>query len=173
MRALKTLLLATLLVLAGQAGNTDEVSERDPILEAVANMNAAWDGQDVSTCLTFYTADTDFENSFGWTIHGRDSLGLFLEWLFDRYPRQEGTQAPETASTVDVLGQGLALVDSVRVIHPSDEQAPPRSIRTTQILRQESGRWLIWKTRIWEQRSPNAVPTDLVAPTRFDVAGAD
>ena len=116
---------------------------------AVDGMNSAWDQQDLQTCLAFFTNDIDFENSFGWTVRDRDELGGFLEWLFARYPKTDGKNStePKSTSEVDFLGPEIALVDSVKVIQPSAEGSSQRAFRTTYILKNEEGSWLIWKMR--------------------------
>ena len=150
--------------------------EQDQVLQVVADMNAAWDDQDAAATLTYFAEDVDFENSFGWTVRDRDSMGRFLEWLFARYPKPEGEAPPvesKTAASAEILGAGVALVDSVRIIGPATDERPARSIRTTHVLQREDGRWLISKTRIWDQRPSSVTPTELVAPSRFNESAFD
>jgi superfamily I DNA/RNA helicase len=55
--------------------------------------------------------DTDFENSYGWSISGIDSLERFLrDFLFAKYPKTEQRYV-HTASIVEFLTSDLALVE--------------------------------------------------------------
>ena len=164
-----SLLVAVALAAFAPAGFCGSEDARGQVLQVVEQMNAAWSDQDLSRCISYYSEDTDWENGFGWSIHGRDALGRFLgDWLFVRYPKQEqGPQQVRASSTVEFLTPDLALVDTARRIGPQDGAAPSRLYRATHLVRREDGTWLIWKTRIWEPRSFSSAPEQFVAPSRF------
>lgn len=161
--------------LAVQIDGRAEANEGQEILQVVAGMDEAWNEQQLETCLSYFAQDIDFENSFGWSIRDRVSLERFLEWLFARYPKQAGDAGNEvtTKSSLAMLSIDLAMVDSIKTIGRHDGESPQRSIRSTHILRQDAGKWLVWKTRIWEVRSSDAAPIDLVAPSRFSEESND
>ena len=145
-----------------------EANDPAAVMQTVDAMNAAWKDQDVETCVSFFTDDIDFENSFGWTIRERGSMARFLEWLFKRYPNDAdgGPIVLESSSTVQNLASGVALVEALQVMSTGEEEAA-RSIRSSYILKRQDGNWLIWKMRTWEQQSSDAAPKDIVAVGRF------
>ena len=143
-------------------------STTDQVLQVVSDLDSAWTEQDVTRCLANFTDDADFENSFGWTIQGRESIRGFLEWLFARYPRSEQDEQAEVRfqSTVQILSDRLALVDAIRETVPETADEAVRSNRTLYLLRKDDDRWRIWQMRIWEPKRAVTTP-DVVAPSRF------
>jgi uncharacterized protein (TIGR02246 family) len=141
-------------------------SRHDEVLQVVKEMNAAWADQDLSRCLSYFSEDTDFENSYGWFIRGREPMGQFLQWLFEQYPKRDSVNE-RTSSTAEFLTPELAVVEAVRMIPATNSELPTRTFRATHHLRREDGTWLIWKTRIWELRLSRSTPLESVAPSRF------
>ena len=162
----KLLMLVIPLISYSPASLSEVSPARDEVLQVVEEMNAAWADQDLERCLSYFSVDTDFENSFGWLIQGREAMGRFLEWLFAKYPKQESTNI-RVLSAVEFLAPDLALVETARRIAPPNAESPARVSRATYHVRQDNGTWLISKTRIWEPRLGAAAPEDLVAPSRF------
>lgn len=163
------LVLTPILLLGSPAGFAGAENAHEEVLQVVEDMNAAWSDQDSSRCLTYFSADTDFENSFGWSVQGRDKLGGFLDWLFARYPKQDSGDDDNnrTASTAEFLTPNLALVESAQTVVSPTGDAPARTFRTTHLIKQENDVWLIWKTRIWEARASSIMPEQVAAPSRF------
>ena len=166
------LILALALLLCWPSHAADP---RDEIKQVVTDMNAAWMDQDVSKCLSYFTQDADFENSFGWSFRDRNAFGRFLQWLFDRYPNDESAPAPQfhESYAVEMLTETLAMVESIRSVESQDAAAPARHSRAMYLVRKEAGAWLIWKTRIWEPKSSNALPDELIGPNRFERPDVD
>ncbi len=169
MTRVSLLVFAFFLLLHGAPSFADAGKPGKEVLAVVEGMDTAWSDQDVEQCLTYFSADIDFENSFGWSVQGRENLGRFLEWLFARYPKPDSTVESDnrTASAVQLLTPTLALVDSAQNVTPPGADAAPRIFRTTHIVKYENDAWQIWRTRIWEARASGAVPADIARNGRF------
>ena len=138
-------------------------------LEVIADLESAWVEQDVPRCLEAFAEDADFENSFGWTTRGRESIREFLEWLFARYPKSPDAPQTNVRSQFDVqlLSDRLVLVDAIRETVADTSDLPLRTNRSLYLLKKDGDRWRIWQMRVWEPKRAAATPTDVVAPSRF------
>ncbi len=159
-------LFALALISCGLAGSSEFDGRHDEVLQVVEDMNVAWANQDLSRCLSYFSEDFDFENGYGWSIRGREAMGRFLQWLFEKLPKQDSVNV-RTSSAAEFLAPDLALVETARRIPATNSESPGRTFRATHHLRREDGTWLIWKTRIWELRSSRSTPVEVVAPSRF------
>ena len=164
---LQAVMAAALVGLLASSVHAD--STTDQVLQVISDLDSAWAEQNVPRCLASFTDDADFENSFGWTVRGRESIGRFLEWLFARYPKSEDGVPSNVRSRFEVqtLSDRLVLVDAIR--EPVDESADQamRPNRTLYLLRKDQDRWKIWQMRIWEPRRAATAPADVVASGRF------
>jgi uncharacterized protein (TIGR02246 family) len=143
------------------------ITAEEQVLKVVNEMNSAWLEQDLSRCISYFTLDTQFENSYGWSIANRESLKHFLQgFLFAKYPKIEQKYV-HTGSTVEFLTADIALVEEAKRIDSQDSQSPPRWVRTNFLLKQIDGQWLIWKTHSWTPKSHDAPPTDFVVPNKY------
>ena len=159
-----TLLLALSFTVAPSASALAE-DANDSVLRTVEEMNAAWMDQDLDLCLSYFTDDTDFENSFGWTVRGREKMGAFLAWLFDRYPKDDRVEIRQSF-TVDRLEGEIAWVEGGRRVVPPGDDPPDLRYRLSYLLVKEGENWRIATTRTWQPRAAREAP-DMVEAGRF------
>lgn len=143
--------------------STTFAADEGEVRRVISAMSNACTEQMVDVCMEYYTEDTDFENSFGWTVTGRKALRSFMgDYLFKRYPKSTAKQEDELS--VELLSPVIAQVELARSITP--EGGDPRIYRFSYLLKLEDGNWRIWKTRIWQPRAVEA-PENFVEPNRF------
>lgn len=143
------------------------MDSEDEVLNVIDKMNSAWLEQDSSKCISYFSIDTDFENSFGWSISSRKSLGIFLrEFLFSKYPKTD-LKYVHTSSTVEFLTPDLVMVDEAKRIDPQDDKSKARFVRSSFLLKLVEGKWLIWKTRSWTPKFHKSPPQEFVLPNKF------
>ena len=96
------------------------IESEEQVLKVVDKMNSAWLEQDLAQCISYFSIDTNFENSYGWSISSRKSLEHFLQgFLFSKYPKIEQKYV-HTSSTVEFLAPEIALVEEAKRIDLQD-----------------------------------------------------
>ena len=159
------MILTLIIASSSLSGFAEKQAAEDIALSVVLDMNDACNARDVQRCLTFYSRDTDFENSYGWTVKGREALRNFMaNYLFVHYPKSDAIQEDE--SIVELLAPDVAYVDLARRITPMDGNTKSAVYRFAYVLKADKGKWLIWKTRIWKPGSAEA-PHEFVEANRF------
>lgn len=130
-------------------------------------MNSAWLEQDLPQCISYFSIDTSFENSYGWSISSRKSLEHFLQgFIFAKFPKIEKKYV-HASSTVEFLAPDIALVEEAKRIDLQDSNYKAIFVRTNFILKQVEGKWLIWKTRSWTPKPHNDPPKEFVIPNKY------
>lgn len=146
-----------------------ENNQSAEVEEIVQKMNLALATHDLDELLTCYDEEMDWENSYGWTIRNRDTLGLyFAEWLFPQYPRLSSERL-SLEYQVRFIDRETAWVDTLQEILSEDRQTVVRTYRQIHLLTKKGDSWLINKTRMW---LPNALANPpiefLSSPVFFD-----
>ena len=145
-------------------------NERTTAVEnVVKKMNFALADHNLEVLLESYSAEMDWENSFGWTIKNKGTLSIYFDdWLFKRYPKL-GPQRLGLRFQTHFLTKETAWVDVLQQIKSENLDTVIRTYRQTHLLIKEGNDWLIKKTRLWAPTIHKDPPIEFIsAPSFFE-----
>lgn len=162
-RILITLILITLV----SCKISDDNSQANEVERVVKKMNFSLANQQLDELLACYSNEMDWENSFGWTIRNKDTLGnYFRDWLFPKYPTLD-SQRLNLKFKVKFVDTKIAWVDVVQKINSEDMNTVARTYRQTHLLVKERDSWLIKKTRFWIPIINENPPIEFISSPSF------
>jgi uncharacterized protein (TIGR02246 family) len=152
------LLVVTCLACSTQK-TANSYNDEKAIREVLQEFQLAFERRDAKIYAANFSENADWENAFGSREKGRKKIEDRIRGVYEMF-QQANQEIKEIRITFITSDVAVADVDREivgQINQSGDKTLPPRTVRTTHVLKKAKGKWLVEVFRVADLRNPQEV----------------